>query len=458
MTDRPILRFVHDAPATGFLAAALPLVEDVCGVRLTTEGDWPELYWGNDPARRCLLRLPREAGYTETTVPGLDHAARPPEPGAAFPFDPITALRFWLTDEGNADAGAEAWDEHDRLRPEHSAQERLGVRTVPIVNAYLLGLRRWLAARLGMDLRNRLLPVGKRAAVVLSHDVDNPFNPGDVGHFLGLAARGLINRRPMAALRQAFYAARALRSRLSAPDDRHWVFDDVAAAEARHGFASTFYFSAVAPVSPTGHTLDVLYDIRQRALAPVFRRLTEAGAEIGLHASYTARGQAGRLAAERQAVEAACGITLSGNRHHYWHLRRPFWPCLAELAAAGLRYDSSIAFNDLPGYRLGVALPFRPFDPGSGTVIPLVEIPVMTMDMALCDLPGATLESALSTFRTLLDGLKQYEGIAAIDWHVRTSFPGSRQYQRWGETYLGMLDILAADGEVAVGRVGDFAP
>lgn len=457
MPDHPVLRLVFDGSPDPFLAAALPLVEQVCGVQFAEDPSVPVLYHGNNPDRPCLLRLPRVEAYAESDIPGLDASAVLADEGP-FPFDPFTALRFWLADEGNAGAPAQAWDVHDRLVPGAAVQSRLGVLDVPVANTYLLALRRWLEARLGVPLRNRLLPPGRKAVVVLSHDVDNPFDPGDASHFLALARLGLANGRPLPALRQAYYAARAALHRPRHRGDRHWVFDDVVAAEARHGFASTFFFSGVSPVSPTGHVLDVLYDIRQSALNPVFRRLVAAGAEIGLHAAYNAREAEGRVAAEKAAVEAAAGVPMVGNRFHYWHMRRPFWDSLAELARAGLRYDSSVAFNDAPGYRLGVALPFHPWHPGTGEIISCLQIPVMTMDSALCEPAGATVESAVATFSRLLDGLKRCEGVAAVDWHVRTSYPGSRQYSRWGKTYLALLEVLAADREVAVRRAKDLCP
>lgn len=457
MSDLPGLRLETDGFLDGFSACAIPLIEGMCGISFSAEdADAPVIYYGNNVTHPCILRIPRIDGYRESSVPGFPEIDRSPSQDGLFPFDLFSAIRFWLADEGNADAPAEAWDAHDRLLPEKSAQHRLGALSIPLVNAYLLAFRRQLELRLGRKLKNRLLPPGKRAIVVLSHDVDNPFDPGDVGHFFLLAKLGLKNRRFGPAARQGLNMLRAAYSRVRAPDDRHWLFDEIVAAEARHGFVSTFFFAVTSPVAKAGHSLDVLYEIDQPQLHDVFQRLSSAGIEIGLHASYRARDDLCRIARERKRLESASGVHVLGNRHHYWHMGRPFWDMLAAHAEAGLRYDTSVAFNSLPGYRLSVALPFKPWHPATGKIIDSLQIPCMTMDSALCDRPGRLPAEAIDEFAGLLTTLKECEGIAAIDWHVRTSLPRSRSYAAWGETYLGILEILAGDQEVAVRRAGDL--
>jgi hypothetical protein len=72
------------------------------------------------------------------------------------------------------------------------------------------------------------------------------------------------------------------------------------------------------------------------------------------------------------------------------------------------------------------------------------------MDGALLYDPRATVEAALARIEQLVAALKRFEGVAALDWHEETSYPGSRRFRRWGECYLAVLDLLASDPEVAV--------
>ena len=61
-----------------------------------------------------------------------------------------------------------------------------------------------------------------------------------------------------------------------------------------------------------------------------------------------------------------------------------------------------------------------------------------------------TVQAAVDAFSQQLNTLKAHQGIASIDWHVRTSFPGSTVYRDWGNAYLGILEVLAGDTEVTV--------
>jgi hypothetical protein len=153
---------------------------------------------------------------------------------------------------------------------------------------------------------------------------------------------------------------------------------------------------------------------------------------------------------EMRALEAASGVAVLGSRHHIFHMKRPFWPTLAEHAQAKLAYDSSVAFNDRPGYRLGIAFPCYLWNPLSQERIGTMQIPCLVMDGGFFYHPNQTVDGVLQQMQELLGLLKRYRGVAAIDWHVRTSYPGSDAYRLWGETYLAILEMLAADGEVAV--------
>ncbi len=114
--------------------------------------------------------------------------------------------------------------------PSASAQEALGVREVPIVNAYLLHFRAWATQRTGAAGASPL-PPGKRCIVVLSHDVDSPIDPGSPRHAVELALANV--RRGRKPARSIAYAAGtvgyAVRFRLRDPDARHQLF------EAHHG-------------------------------------------------------------------------------------------------------------------------------------------------------------------------------------------------------------------------------
>lgn len=455
MTESRRVRF--RGPETPFVRYALSLIEDFAEVAFVRCGDDPfpaDVGYG-DASGPARLRIPQVAAYTRDTVPGLP-AERPR--GAApdrFPYDVFAALRFWLADEGNATAGGGDLDAHDRLVAARSAQEHRGLREVPIVNAYLCELREWLESRVGIARRSRL-PPGRSATVVLSHDVDGPLHPADPRNRLWAAGRELRSGRPRAALGVAAHAvARAAALAAVRPRWPHWRFGEIRAAEERRGFRSTFFFAAVSRYDRHGTPFDVAYDVAAPRFRRLFAELRQSGWPIGLHVGYGARDDAGEIARQRERLEALSGAPVLGSRHHYWHLAAPPWASLEAHGRASLRYDSSLAFNEAPGYRLGAALAFRPFHPGEGRAVATLQVPTLAMDGAFFYRPGQSVEATLEAMARLLDSLKRYEGVAAIDWHDYTSVPSRGPYARWGQAYVGLLDLIAEDPAIEVATYDD---
>jgi hypothetical protein len=442
---------------TEFSDYALDLLREQLGVSFAArpgqaDSTPVDLYHGNDTSVACVIRIPDTGSYNETSIPllpgGADRALASTA-DAPFPFDLFAAIRFWLADEANAAAPASAFDAHDLLLAAHSAQARLGVLDAPVVNAYLQLFRQFLQARLRVGA-SPWIPEGKRCVVVLSHDADTPIDPGDPRHAAWRARKSLRRGEVAQAGRHALSAAaRAARWPLLR-GERNWLFDELTRMESKLGFRSTFFFSARSRSDPHGSPYDESYDLD----APRFRRLLERlhaeGFEVGLHASYEARVDVRRLQEERERIECISGLRVLGNRHHYWHMRRPFWPTLDDHGSAGLAYDSSVAFDETSGYRLGFAFPCRLWNPLRGSCIQAIQVPTLLMDGGYFYRPGQTVDAVVADFARLLDNLKRFEGVAAINWHPRGAAPRTGARLLWGRAFQAILELLASDSEVAV--------
>ncbi len=444
-SDSPFISYVLDLAAR-FCGVGLAPVEPSALVHRV------DVYYGNDETRPCILRIPRVAGYSLQGIPSVpsdDDEAMAEKSQAPFPFDLFAAIRFWLADEGNASLPGEAYDSHNRLCADRSSMELCGVREVPLVNAYLLLFRHWLEVRFKVR-GTGILPAGKRCMVVLSHDVDSPVSYGDPGHRLWMAFKSIRQGRFRFTLSHLYGGFVQTLRWLKRPGQKWWLFREIMEAEERYDFRSSFFFAPTSRFITGASPLDVEYDISAPRFRRIFSEILERGWEIGLHIGYNSCRSSEVIRSEKDALEEAVGQEILGCRHHYWHMKRPFWPTLEDHAKAGLRYDSSIAFNESPGYRLSIAFPFYPWNPLSGGVIGTLQIPVIVMDDAFFCRGGQTVEATLNHFERLLNQLKMFEGVAAIDWHVRTSYPGSFMCRDYGEAYMAIVDMLGADDDVCV--------
>lgn len=401
----------------------------------------------------CGISVPAAGPCTVATVPRTpshDQYAAAEAPGRVFPFDLVAAVRFWLADEGNSTTAGVLPDEHGRVAAPASAQASAGALDVPLVNAYLLLFEHWINKRL--QLEGPASSEQGRCEIVLSHDVDSPCDPSDFRHALRLARSNL--RQGQRVLPSIVYGShsvlRSVAARIQTPGSRHWLFDDITAAEQTRGFTSTFFFAATSKFDEFGCYHDVAYDVRQPEFRQLLRGLVRREVGLGLHIGYRAVDDAFRIKAERLRLEEAAQTSIRGSRHHYWHLSTPIWGSLEAHSRAGLEYDSSIGFNEAPGYRLGAALPFRPWDPVLQQIIPTLQVPTVAMDSMFFRRKPTSVEAAVADMATLLDGLKRFRGTAAIDWHEYTSVPARQERSSWGRAYLELLDLLASDPFVRV--------
>lgn len=442
-----------DAP---FLDHTLSWLSTILGIRFARiaapDGDAPTIEYAASRNLAGALWIPR---HDDGSTPPLDPAALIGNRADDLSFDVFRAIRYWLSDAAHADASDEAFDRHGRLTYSNTIFATRDLPAIPIVNQYVNAFRAAVERKFAIQTKP-LWPDGRKACVVLTHDVDAPLDPNTPATRRQLERLGGATAltRLRSSLRDTLRFARVPR-RASA--DRHWLFEEIAEEESRRGFRSTFFFASRHFGMPQAdRALDVRYDIAARPFRRLFPMLIDRGFEIALHASYNAHEDPAMFGEEIDRLERCSGVCPRGVRHHYWHLGRPVWPTLDAHASAGLHYDASLAFNEAPGFRFGVALPFHPFNPRAGRPVPTLQIPTMLMDGAIFYRPDATAADGVRIAGEWIDRLVDAGGCGAIDWHVRTAFPGNRAFAEWGRAYLAILDALAARSDLFVTSCSDL--
>ena len=285
---------------------------------------------------------------------------------------------------------------------------------------------------------------GARFAVALTHDVDVPWRWTRLG-VRGSAARLKHHVRSG----RAGAAAREARALAAVPlhkvrgTDPNWRFDRILRIESARGVSSTFFVMA-----GHHHPADGPVPASYERLRPrLVETLLAGGAEVGLHGSYTAAEDPERLAEEKGRLETLTG-PIGGQRYHY--LRVDPAVNLATLSRFGFRYDSSLGFSDLPGFRAGIAHPFRPWDPAADAPADLVEIPLAVMDVTLGEERYLGL-SASAAERRLLDVIEWAAvngGGFSVLWHTDRFDPATSG--GWDRLYFRFIEAVRAAGGACV--------
>jgi hypothetical protein len=320
---------------------------------------------------------------------------------------------------------------------------RLGILERPAVYTYAGWLRHRLAAAgLEVPVVDRW-PEGKQWSVVMTHDVDEPETNNAAHPCIRqiLLGRGRGRREAYWALRSEFRARGISESMLAGPRGRReWDFDKYCDVEMRAGMRSAFFFSVVPKVM--GHAYDVTYDASLARYRGMMRRLGAGGWEVGLHASYETVEDRPSLSWQAGRLGSVCSVQPTGMRHHYLRLdRNDPVRTLRTAAGCGISFDTSMGFNDAPGFRAGTALPFRPLSEGSESARNFIELPMTLADMHL---PARDSAAAVGRALAHLERVRKMGGMAVLNWHVGNwhSKPG------WRESFEAVCEVIRTDGTV----------
>jgi hypothetical protein len=377
-----------------------------------------------------------------------------PEAGFAFPFD-LVASGFALLS---------CWDEHtveerdrfDRLPYSASvfaANPELRIEE-PAVDAYVALLRATVAPRLAA-LGREPLPAtgwmwgdgeaGSRFAVALTHDLDNlwRWTPAGLKGAARAAARALRRGDIGAAGREARGVVEWVTHYLPHGTDPYWTFLRMLEGEDARRVPSTFYVIARHTARVDGGQPDT-YARRIPAVLDLLRR---AQREVGIHGNDADRTGSDALRADRDDLAGRAGSQVSGIRYHY--LRCLYHETLPLLEAAGIEYDTSLAFAEHEGFRCGAGFPFSPYSLAAERPLRLLEVPLALMDTSLQGERYRALaaEEAEVVAREVLSQVWTGGGGVALLWHNVRFDP--RAAAGYDDVYWRLVDwTLAAGGRV----------
>jgi hypothetical protein len=413
VSDALRVRLEHDSPRARYALDVLTNLLDSTWIS-AAPGDDPDLVYGPGEA----IPAGPQSGWDEpdahvTRSDGLPIVHRPGAVAARrsgtgkLGFDALYATYACLT------APWERVDPANEVGTPIAATGFLGrhdLLEVPLVHRY--------ADEVGALVGRRRRP--RRPVVVLTHDVDEHFR-----HLFAIReavirlGRDAAHLRPASVRRAAGLVRRVAEGRRPDPNDRWHEWAEI--VRGLHGQA-TFFVASFNLFDRGAARYDVAYDARDERVVETFRDLAASGAEIGIHLSLGAHEGADRIRRERERLETAFGFPIRSARHHWWALGREPWRTLDAQSKAGFLVDCSFGFNDRPGFRRGIAVPFRSFDPVEEKTLGIASLPTLAMDRAIFD--GArSYPEALAKLRSVYETVRNVGGALVLDWHAHVLNP-----------------------------------
>jgi len=439
--------YINKAIDTEINNWAIALILNRAGIKakkINQINDTIHLYYGNDPNEINLLANSLIIKNKKTTA--NDIIALNDETNlTALNFDLVQATIILLTDSIHNNLGPENFDIHQRLKGTCSFQYKLGLIKTPIINTYTELIKRTIAQKFNCT-PIPYYPKNYKSVIILSHDVDEPLRYAilnkqkDKLHHLSF--RNKITH-------QWHFLRKRIRKALFNGGDSFWNIEKIIKKESSLGFTSTFFFTAKSKFNKgSSFRFDNSYDVSWSPIENAFKLLNENGFEISLHSSYNSTINPIFFNEEKERLEKFSKKEIIGNRHHFWHLGKNPEKTLLNHQKANLKYDSSIAFNDIAGYRRNAAFAFYPFHLKENKKICTLQIPNLMMDTNI--VKPDNIQASLKEAVTYIEELRNNHGVAAINWHSRMAYPNDKKLAIYGEVYIELLDYLAQQEDIWV--------
>ncbi|MEK6441744.1 hypothetical protein [Pseudonocardia sp. T1-2H] len=433
---RPTARLILSTPdprSVARLRYAFSAYAALHGIRVVDDDSADVTVAHGDVDTAVQVRLP--AGYrlrpdTEPAPPPVQvdgmpcfHLAPSGEP------DVLGEVFEWLA--APHERASTELDDIGRIPPEHTLAGTHGLdRRVPWANRWLARLHRAVRTALPGLPGSPPSPFGASRTFVASHDMDHLSSRRLVnGHRVlknvGVAVAGRRDLRTGAAILGAA-ARRTVHGRPTIVG-----VADLLAGEAARGVRATYTV-----VAESTHRRDPGYRLDDDFVRHTLADIAEAGHELAVHGSYRSLEVPGQLEHE-YALLADAGFPATGGRQHW--LRHRGGELFAALERAGAEWDSTYGHPDLVGYRHGAAFPFLPYDLDRERARPVVEIPMVVMERALCTAGSRPADWAATATEVLRAAGDDGWGGTAVLWHDY-AFPGAALPAGLAETYWAVLD------------------
>jgi peptidoglycan/xylan/chitin deacetylase (PgdA/CDA1 family) len=301
---------------------------------------------------------------------------------------------------------------------------------------------------LAKDGKKPVWPDGKSFAVCLTHDVD----------FIKLYSSKQAIKEFIAKIsdtKNIVQSARAVLSFCSSlieatikkgVHDPLYCYNKWIEAEHEINGHSTFFFWPGFSNVTKHHRSDctyeltdsVIFDGQKCTVAEMIREIDHRGWEIGLHPSWYSYDDVEELKRQKEALDEALGHDVISVRQHYLHYDIRVTPLVH--AEAGLRFDSTLGFNDNVGFRFGTCHPWNLYDIVNKKELSITEVPLVIQDGAMLNRDkGMRLDedNAFLYINMLAEAVENVGGVLTLLWH-----PNSIIDKTWWNLYLRTLNHL----------------
>ena len=324
-------------------------------------------------------------------------------PNEHFPLDLVT-LTFLLLSR---------WEEHfwpyqpdtwNNYASPSCLAHRQNFLDRPILDEWALVLRSWIESK-----KDGWKAIEEKPRYFISHDIDRPFKYINNYRILRAFAGGIALHH---SLTRAFRNIKeGIKSRLDWREDPFYLgWQELLKFAPKVTCQATFFLMATEPSQ-----FDEGYVLSREPFQSILQRIREEGHQIGWHPGYRAAEDDRIFWQERERIAPFLNEDNFGVRHHY--LRWRGGSSWNRLEQAGAKFDSSLGFNEVIGFRCGTSQPFPVYDLSTDQELKIIERPLILQDGAIFSFMNGTEEEKTAQTLKIANRVSQVGGELSILIH-----------------------------------------
>lgn len=304
------------------------------------------------------------------------------------------------------------------------------------VNRIALFLRCW-ASQIGGNLALAQMGDIPKPAIHMTHDVDAvrktfPIRIKQSAFNLYKGIRALRQGDFDQVLPSFAHSIRFLIGR-----DNWWVFDFLLEIENRFAIGAIWHFYAdPQKKNLQSWLMDPGYSIEDPELLLLMKRILQEGHKIGLHPGFNSWNSSHQIELSRSMLIDSLGQNIDHCRQHW--LRFSWIKTWEAQQLAGIRKDSTLMFNDRPGFRTSSALCWYPWDSTQHSRYKLKVLPTVIMDSHFYDYRMMSASERLESMSHWIGECNAVSGEVAVLWHPQTL---TKDYG-YREGFLRLLHLI----------------
>ncbi len=328
-------------------------------------------------------------------------------------------------------------DNHERFLLEKSLAYKYKFLDRPIVNEQI-ELILSLLKSIDEKIEKKKRFGNKEFIFFLSHDIDSIFKYKD--KFIRTIGVKILREKNIGssieAIKNYFKVIK------NKDNDPFWKFNYLLNIEEQNNISASYYFMSG---GETGK--DNYYNINNKVLKDIFKRIKSNSSEIGIHGSYNSYNNSEILNNEKSKIDKFS--TVVGIRQHYLRFIVPNTWNIQE--KCNLKYDTTLGYAKYAGFRAGICTPYKPFDVLNKRVINILEIPLIVMDGTISEeqYMGLKPQEAKEYVKELINKIIDVNGIFSLLWH-NSSLDENSFWKEWIEVYEDIVGYCISKNALSV--------